>query len=125
MNLDRSSSYGLNLEAPLTVCKGWTINNSFSLYYADYTLALYRNRGVSFFFANSQSVQLKNVMDIDAFVSYRSPNVNANARTSDVWYTEMGFTRRMVKNKLRLRLNISDMFNITRELAKTDFNGAH
>ena len=64
-------------------------------------------------------------MDIDLFVSYRSPYVNANSRTSDVWYTELGFTKRIVQNKLRLRLNISDPFNITREEAKTDYAGAH
>jgi iron complex outermembrane receptor protein len=125
MNLDKSSSYGINLEAPITICKGWTVNNSFSLYYIDYTLALYRNRSVSFSFTNIQSVSLAKIMDMDVWVQYRSPYVNANSRTSDVWYTEFGFTRRIVKNKLRLRLQISDIFNVTREQAKTDYNGAH
>jgi iron complex outermembrane receptor protein len=125
MNLDKSSSYGFNLEAPFTICKGWTVSNSFSLYYTDYTLALYRNSGISFSFTNSQSVHLEKIMDIDVFVQYRSPYVNANSHTSDVLYTEFGFTRRIVKNKIRLRLNISDIFNATREQAKTDYNGAH
>jgi hypothetical protein len=125
MNLDKSSSYGFNLEAPFTVCKGWTMNNSFSLYYTDYTLALYSNNGISFSFTNSQSVHLEKFMDIDMFVQYRSPYVNANARTSDVLYTEFGLMRRIVKNKIRLRLGISDIFNVTREQAKTDYNGAH
>jgi iron complex outermembrane recepter protein len=125
MNLDKSSSYGFNLEAPFTICKGWIVNNSFSLYYADYTLALYRNKGISFSFTNSQSVHLEKIMDIDAWVQYRSPYVNANSRTSDVLFTEFGFTRRIVKNKMRLRLGISDIFNVTREQAKTDYNGAH
>jgi len=125
MNLDKSSSYGFNLETPVTVCKGWTINNSFSFYYTDYTLATYKNNSVSFSFANSQSLQLKKIMDMDFFVSYRSSYVNANSRTSDVWYTEMGFTKRIIQNKVRLRLNISDPFNITREQAKTDYDGAH
>lgn len=125
MNLDKSSSYGFNLEAPVAICKGWTTNNSFSFFYTDYTLALYRNTGTSFSFTNSQSVQLKKIMDIDVFVQYRSPYVNANSRTSDVWYTEFGFTKRIIKNKIRLRLGISDIFNVTREQAKTDYNGAH
>jgi outer membrane receptor protein involved in Fe transport len=125
LNLDKSSSYGFNLDAPLTICKGWTMNNSFSLFYADYTLALYRNKGISFSFTNSQSVHLEKVMDIDVFFQYRSPYVNANSRSSEVVYTEFGFMRRIVKNKIRLRLNISDIFNVTREQAKTDYNGAH
>jgi outer membrane receptor protein involved in Fe transport len=125
LNLDKSSSYGFNLEAPFTICKGWTVNNSFSLYYTDYTLASYKNTGTSFSFTNSQAVQLKKIIDIDVFVQYRSPYVNANSRTSDVLFTEFGFTKRIVKNKLRLRLNISDIFNVTREQAKTDYGGAH
>jgi iron complex outermembrane receptor protein len=125
LNLDKSSSYGLNLQAPISICKGWAMNNSFSLYYADYTLALYRNKGVTFYISNSQSVQLAKFLDIDTYVDYRSLNVNANSRTSAVWYTELGFTKRIVKNKIRLRLNISDPFNVTREQAKTDYNGAH
>jgi outer membrane receptor protein involved in Fe transport len=125
LNLDKSSSYGFNLEAPLTIFRGWTMNNSISLYYADYTLGLYRNNGASFSFANSQSVHLEKIMDIDMYIQYRSPYVNANTRTSDVFYTEFGFARRIVKNKLRLRLGISDIFNATREQAKTDYNGAH
>lgn len=125
MNLDKSSSYGFNLEAPVTVCKGWTINNSLSFYYMDYTLATYKNHSVSFSFANSQSVQFKKIMDMDLSFSYRSPYANANSRTSDVWYTELGFTKRIIQNKVRLRLNISDPFNITREQDKTDYAGAH
>jgi hypothetical protein len=64
-------------------------------------------------------------VDIDVFVQYRSPYVNANTHTSDVLFTEFGFTRSIVKKKIRLRLNISDPFNVTREQAKTDYNGAH
>lgn len=125
LNLDKSSSYGLNLEAPITICKGWTVNNSFSLFYADYTLALYKNNGVSFAFTNTQSVQLAKIVDMDVYVQYRGPYVNANTHTSDVLFTEFGFTKRIVKNKIRLRLQVSDIFNVTREQAETDYDGAH
>lgn len=125
MNLDKSSTYGLNLEAPLTICKGWTMSNSFSLFYTNYTLALYQNTGTSFSYTNNQSVHIEKIMDIDAYIQYRSPYVNANSRSSDVWFTEIGFTKRVVKNKLRLRLGISDILNVTREQAKTDYDGAH
>jgi iron complex outermembrane recepter protein len=125
MNLDKSSSYGFNLEAPVTICKGWTVNNSLSLYYADYTLALYRNKGLSFSFTNTQSVHLRKFVDMDLYVNYRGPSVNANTHTSDVVYSELGFMRTIMKNKFRLRLNISDIFNLTREQAETDYDGAH
>lgn len=125
MNLDKSTSYGLNLEAPVTIFRGWTVNNSFSLFYSDYTLAKYRNKAVSFSFTNTQSVRLEKIVDIDMYVNYRSPYVNANSRTADVLFTEFGFTKRIARNKVRLRLNISDIFNVTREQAETDYNGAH
>ena len=125
LNLDKSTSYGFNLDAPFTICKGWMVNNSISLFYSDYTLALYRNKGVSFSFTNTQSVHLEKIMDIDVYVNYRSPYVNANSRTSDVLFTEFGFMKRVAKNKVRLRLSISDIFNVTREQARTDYNGAH
>lgn len=125
LNLDKSSSYGLNLEAPITIVKNWTTNNSFSLYYTNYTLALYQNKGISFSYTNSQNIHLEKIMEIDMFIQYRSPYVNANSRTSDVLFTEFGLTRRVIKNKIRLRLGFSDIFNVTREQAKTDYNGAH
>ena len=64
-------------------------------------------------------------MDIDLYVQYRSPYVNANSRTADVLFTEFGFTKRVVNNKIRLRLGLSDIFNMTREKAETEFKGAN
>lgn len=125
MNLDKNSSYGFNLEAPLTICKGWTMNNSISVFYADYTLELYRNTGKSFAFTNSQSLHFENIMDMDVWVQYRSPYVTANSRTSNVFFSEFGFTRTVMQKKIRLRLQVSDIFNVTREQAKTDYKGAH
>lgn len=124
-NLDKSSSYGFNLEVPIKVVKGWSMSNNFALYYVDYTLSLYRNKGVSYSFTNMQSIRLEKIIDFDMYFNYRSPYVNANSRSSGVVFTEFGFTKRVMKNKLRLRFNVSDIFNVAREKERTDYEGSY
>lgn len=124
-NLDRNTSYGLNIEAPFRIMKGWLVNNSFSAYHADYTTRSFHNSRNSFSIRHNHSIVWPGFMDIDIANSYRSAYANANSRVSDFCFTDIGLTRRILKGKVRIRLSVSDLFNVTRESEQTDYLGAH
>lgn len=125
LNLDRNNSYGINLEAPLRVTKAWMMNHSFSLYHADYTIQTFRNKRTAFSIRQIHNFQWPKVVDIDVTTEYRSAYANANSRNADFCYTDLGFSHRMMKGKARLRFLISDVFNVSREAAQTDYLGTH
>jgi iron complex outermembrane recepter protein len=125
LNIDRNSTYGINIEAPVRVTKTWIINHSFSLYHADFTIQSFRNKRTAFSLRQIHNFQWPGVVDIDLATEYRSAYVNANSKTADFCYTDLGFSRRMIKGKARLRFSISDIFNVTREAAQTDYLGVH
>jgi len=125
LNLDRNNSYGINLEAPLRITKVWMINHSFSLYHADYTIQTFRNKRTAFSIRQIHNFQWPKVVDIDVTTEYRSAYANANSKNADFCYTDLGFSHRMMKGKARLRFLISDVFNVSREAAQTDYLGTH
>lgn len=125
LNIDHNRTYGINMEAPLRVTKKWTINHSVSLYHADYTIQSFQNRRTAFSVRQTQNLQWPKVVDIDLATEYRSAYANANTQTADFCYTDIGFSRMIIKGKARLRFFISDIFNVAREAAKTDYLGTH
>ena len=124
-NLDHHFTYGLDLEAPFTVVKGWMISNSLNFLYAGFSTQVFNNRSAALSFRQIQSVQIPKVMDIDLVADYRSPYVNGNSHVSDYFYMDIGLTRRILNNKGRVRLLVSDIFNTAREQENTDYQGAY
>jgi outer membrane receptor protein involved in Fe transport len=125
MNLDKNNGYGLNMELPIRITKKWTTNNSLSLYHSNYTTNTFNNSRTTFAVNHSESFAWPSFVDIDIQASYRSPYVNANNRVADNCYSDIYFSRRIMKGKARLRLIITDIFNMTREAEQTDYLGAY
>jgi iron complex outermembrane receptor protein len=125
MNLDKNTGYGINMEAPLRIMKVWTTYNSFSAFHTDYTTNTFHNSRNTFSFRHVHSFAFPKFADIDFMIEYRSPYVNANNRVADYSYTDLSFSRKIMKGKARLRFTISDLFNTTRETEQTDYLGAH
>jgi iron complex outermembrane receptor protein len=123
-NIDDNRNYGINIEAPFTILKGWTTQNSMTILYSDYQTSLFRNRSAAFSVRQVQSIRIPSFVDIDMIADYRSPSVNGSARVSDIFYFDIGFTRRVLKSKGRLRLFFSDIFNNTREQERSVYQGA-
>ncbi|WP_246022589.1 outer membrane beta-barrel family protein [Filimonas effusa] len=51
------------------------------------------------------------VMDIDLWAEYNFSYTTVNAGMAEIFYTEVGFSRSLFKNKARLRLSFADPFN--------------
>jgi hypothetical protein len=54
-------------------------------------------------------------MDIDMVIQYNSPYLQANSRYAQIFSMDAGFTRKLFKDRFRLRLYASDIFNTVRE----------
>lgn len=118
-NLDQTISYGFNLDAPITIKEGWTLNNSFALYHAYYTLQKVDYKNTTFALRHSENISFKKLFDFDLSTEYNSPYVRANSHVKDVFYLDLGFSKRIMKGKGRVRMYISDVLNNTREAAST------
>jgi hypothetical protein len=76
----------------------------------------------SFSVKSVHAITLKNFADIDAVAEYRSPYTYSNLQNPYSFYFDMGFSKKILKTKGRLRLYFSDIFNTLRENEITDDN---
>ncbi len=121
-NFNTSKEYGMSFNAAFTLLEGWTANNSLSVYNSLVGINGFENGRTSLSLKSTQTVSLKKIMDIDIAGEYRSPYVDANSRADYILYTDLALTRRIIHNKIRLRLYISDIFNTAREKSITEYN---
>jgi hypothetical protein len=73
---------------------------------------------------NIQSVQIitwKKVMDIDMVMQYNTPTIQANSRYAQNFFMDAGFVRKILKDRCRLRLYVTDIFNLVREKELTTY----
>lgn len=124
-NLDQTISYGLNFDAPVKIKEGWMLNNSFSLFHAYYTLQSVDYTNTTFAIRHGETIQLKKLFDIDWSSEYSSPYVRANSHVKDFFYLDIGFSKKIMKGKGRVRLYFSDILNKTREAASTAYLGTY
>ena len=121
-NVDKSMQFGLNINTPFTIANVWSINNNFSLYNLAYHFDNSSTNQTSFSIKSVHTIVLKSIVDIDAVVDYRSAHFYANLKTFYVFYFDMGFSKKILKNHGRLRLSFSDLFNTLREKELTVSN---
>ncbi|MBW8683142.1 outer membrane beta-barrel family protein [Chitinophaga rhizophila] len=122
-NFTNSTEYGISLEAPFKPAKGWTVNNSFSLYNLSYRIEDYSINRTSFSVKSIHTIVWKKVMDVDVIADYRSPYVSANSRVPYMFTFDVEFTRSILKNQGRVRLFLADIFNTQREKETIDYKG--
>ncbi len=124
-NLDKNTRFGLSLEAPLKPFKIWSVSHSVSAFYNRFTFQALSNGQISYALRQMHTIQWQRVIDIDLTTEYRSAYVNANSTTADICYTDIGFSRRMMKGKARLRMVVNDLLNIMREAESTTYQGVY
>lgn len=121
-NYPNNTEYGVSLEASFNVTKNWSIRNNLLAYHSSSDLDTVRVSQRSFSFQNIQTLNWRKVADIDMVISYTSPYFQANMRQAEIFYMDIGITRRLWKEKGRLRFYVSDIFNTFREKELTEFN---
>lgn len=120
-NYSNNIEYGLTLEAAFNITKWWNSRTSCLAYYisTDMDEGLFSVKALSV-----QSVQIitwKKVMDIDMVMQYNTPYLQANSRYAQNFFMDAGFVRKFYKDRCRLRLFITDIFNLVREKELTTY----
>ncbi|TXJ24715.1 MAG: TonB-dependent receptor [Chitinophagaceae bacterium] len=121
-NYPNSTEYGIALEASIGITKNWNSRNSFMAYRFSNDLDTVRVSQQSFSFQTIQMITWKKVADFDMFLEYTSPYIRANNRQYEIFYIDIGITRKLWKDRGRLRFYVSDIFNTFREKELTQFN---
>jgi hypothetical protein len=121
-NFGRSTEYGCNLNAPLKFGKAYSINNNVSLYHLRYSQRDIPNQ-TTFSARTMHMITIDKWLDIEAIADYQSPVVYPGWRSPDLFYFDMGFSRKWLQKKLITKIFISDIFNTMRELEITERPG--
>jgi outer membrane receptor protein involved in Fe transport len=112
-NLDELINYGANLSAPVKITKWWTTNNSVQLLHQQYKTVLngqQLDRGKLTFTVNSQSsIQLPGGIKFELSGAYFGAQPNGQIEIHSFYLIDAGFQKSILKNKLTLNLNGSDI----------------
>lgn len=121
-NFPRNTEIGLSLHAPVTILQNWRANNSLLLYCTTADLGEVRISRTSISLKTIHTYEWKKVADFDLYVEYNTPYTVANARMSEIFFADVGISRKIWKNKGRVRLNFTDLFNTFRERELTEYD---
>ncbi|RYD73944.1 MAG: TonB-dependent receptor, partial [Sphingobacteriales bacterium] len=120
-NLDKNKEYGINLTLPVSVLKNWQIINSLSGYQSAFTINNNHLKQSTLALKTTHSIALKKLADIDVVAEYRSPYVNANTVYATQFSCDVSISKKILKNKGRLRFYCSDIANTAREKETTRY----
>lgn len=124
-NFEKGREIGMSLNLPVQILKSWTSNNSFSFSKVTNTVNNKQITQSSFSAKTSQTISIKNIMEVNLISEYRSPYVSANSIFGEMFYFDFMLSRRILKEKVRIRLYVSDLFNTLQEIETTDLQNAH
>jgi len=120
-NFNNSTDYGVNIDAPIRFFNWWNSSNSLVFYNLQTDINDFKINQFSFFLKSMQTISPKKLFDFDVLSMYSSPYVSANSKMGYVFYTDLGISKKILDNQLRLRFSITDIFNTAKEQDVTDY----
>jgi outer membrane receptor protein involved in Fe transport len=123
-NFTNSSEFGCYTTLPVKIANYWNLTADAQLYYLKYTLGQYNNSQLAYSLQVVQIINLPKIFDIDIIAKYQSPFVYSNAKAYYQFYTDIGFTRKILKTKGKLRFLITDITNSLRDKNITTYNNS-
>ncbi|TCC89932.1 TonB-dependent receptor [Pedobacter hiemivivus] len=120
-NFNNSSDYGIGIDAPVNLFKWWKTYNSFVLFHLATEINNFKVDRYSVYAKSMHTFTLRNLFDLDMYANYNSPYVTANSRMGYIFYVDLGLTKKMFSNKIRLRLSATDIFDTFKEQEFTNY----
>ncbi len=111
VNLNSSTEYGINLNIPFKIEKNWSIINSLEINNLSYTFNSGLVHQASFYIRSVNTINIKNMVDVDATANYHSATQYSNIASPSSFYFDIGFTKKVFQKKGTLRLYFTDIFN--------------
>ncbi|WP_231459074.1 MULTISPECIES: outer membrane beta-barrel family protein [unclassified Pedobacter] len=130
-NLGRAQNYSAGVYFPLKVVKWWNMQNNASVYYnkfEDGNLegAPFLSSKVAYNFNTNQQFTLPNNFSAEISFWYSSPRVSGVEQTTIAQYAlNAGIQKTLMNKKLKLRLNMDDIFATNRWEGKLDYQNVN
>ncbi|WP_316739791.1 outer membrane beta-barrel family protein [Pedobacter aquatilis] len=130
-NLGRAQNYSAGVYFPIKVVKWWNMQNNASVYYnkfEDGNLegAPFRSSKVAYNFNSTQQFTLANNFSAEISFWYSSPRVSGVEQTTISQYAlNAGIQKSLMNKKLKLRLNMDDIFLTNRWEGKLDYQNVN
>lgn len=122
-NTGSASQYGISYSGSSSPSKAWTITNNLSAYRSDYTFGGVAYKQTSFSASSVHVFSFDKFADVDVIAEYRSPYIYTNLYTYGNFELDFGVTKKLVKDKVRVRLACTDLLNTFREKELTNEKG--
>lgn len=114
-NTGTTREYGAAYSSTISPIKIWTISTNFSVYRSAYSFNEKPYRQTSFYASSLHTLTFTKIVDVDLMTDYRSPYRYTNLYTYGNFNMDIGFVRKILKAKGKLRLGFTDIFNTSRE----------
>ena len=117
----------LNLSIPIKFAKFWQSTNKINLVYRDFRLSELKEFYKSYYttIESNQSFTLPKDISVDVDISYTSPYRNKYNYNYDNFNCGISAAMPIFKEKVNLRLGMSDIFNTNRSKYYSDVNGIY
>ncbi|MFT4024796.1 MAG: outer membrane beta-barrel family protein [Flavihumibacter sp.] len=122
-NTGSSNEYGLQYSSVLTLQKWWTANSNVYVYHLQYRFNEKPYQQTSFYLQLLHTFSFNKKGDIDFTAYYQSPFIYTNLYTYGNFSMDLGYTKKLFKTKLRMRLAVTDLLNTSHEREWTDDKG--
>jgi len=122
-NFKYRTSYGASVYAPVKITSWWTANIYAGLFHTAYTIDDFQLAQTACYLNSYETFTLKKNFDVTLSTVYSSPYISGNTRNASMFITDLSFGKKFFDNKLRMRLNITDLFNTFREKSLTTYDG--
>lgn len=124
-NLDTYHSLSLNISSPIPVAKWWMIQVNLNANYRSFKSGFLgvqlENRGfnASFYLANEFTLPKGFTVELSGWG--RTPEVDGIFSSPSMFIADLGLSKKLLKDKGTLRLNLNDVFNTGRWGGYTDY----
>ncbi len=122
-NTGSTTQYGFEYNSTVSPLEIWTINTNFSAYRVSYRFNNKPYRQTTFYTQSFHTLTLTHIADIDFIAEYQSPFISTNLYTYGNFSMDLGFTKKLFKSKMKLRLAFTDLLNTSREKEWTEEKG--
>ncbi len=132
INLATDNRYGMEFTTTYTPKKNWRLTWNLNAFQrqlrGDYTYIDFQNNTITqnfdadnftWFTRFSGKLPLPGKIDFQTNVFYRGPSENAQSKSKGILSTNLAFSKDIVKDKVTLSLNVSDVFNSRKRRSET------
>ncbi|MDQ8052412.1 MAG: TonB-dependent receptor [Pedobacter sp.] len=115
-NVARNISYGANINIPVTVVKGWTMNNNLNVFHLSFESpnlggSALKTGKTSFQFKSQQTFIIASGLTAELSGNYESPLDYGTLSLRSRYSLDAGLSKSLLNKKATLKLALNDVFN--------------